>query len=107
MDDVQLGEVIASRQLVADRKDGSSFPVVIRLGAPRRDCDPTGDWVCPCQLDGLEGSRVWMIHGIDAVQALQLAFVGLKGQLVSLAEAEGLTFTWLGESGIAPTGIFD
>lgn len=105
MVDIQLGEVIAHRDVVADRKDGSSFPVAVRLWAPRRDSDPAGDWVCPCRLDGLGESRVWMIHGIDAVQALQLAFVCLKGQLAAVAEEEGLTFTWLGESGLAPGDV--
>lgn len=105
--DSQLGEIIAHRELIADRKDGTSFPVVVRIGAPRRDSDPDGDWVCPCQLDGLGESRVWTIHGIDAVQALQLAFVCLKGQLVAMADEASLSFTWLGESGIAPARIFD
>ncbi|MFE2285430.1 DUF6968 family protein [Streptomyces sp. NPDC059443] len=105
MVDVPFGEVVASRELVADRKGGSSFPVVVRVGAPRRDTDPDGDWVCPCQLEGLGESRVWLIHGIDAVQALQLALFCLKGQIAAIAEPEGLTFTWLGESGIAPADI--
>lgn len=47
--------------------------LVIIIGKPRRDPDPTGDWMCAYLVEGLPGARRRYAHGIDSLQALQMA----------------------------------
>ncbi|MGW5115256.1 DUF6968 family protein [Streptomyces noursei] len=89
----ELGQVIASRELVFSTLDGTRFPVLLEVGAPCRD--PEGpDWYCPCRITGYPGvtDRVTAIFGVDSLQALHCALIRFPAELNGAA---GLTF--LGE----------
>ncbi|MFD7597433.1 DUF6968 family protein [Kitasatospora sp. NPDC059812] len=89
----ELGQVIASRELVLTAPDGTQSPVLLEVGLPCRD--PEGpDWYCPCRITGHPGvgDRVTAIFGVDSLQALQLALTRFPGELSGLNDAAGLTF---------------
>lgn len=62
-------DVIASRSFELRNEDGTSSPVVARIGRPRRD---TLDYRCDYEIEGLSEMRALYIRGIDEVQALWL-----------------------------------
>ena len=74
---ISLGPIIAERQLVL----ASGRFVFARLGRPRRST--AGPWECAYQVAVSRASRVRRAVGEDAMQALLLAFVGLRAQLVA------------------------
>ena len=81
--------------------------VVLTLGKPRRDPQQGGDWMCSVLIEGVPQQRRRRIHGIDAIQALQLAMLYARHRL----DATKLPLTWLdgepGDIGLplsAPTG---
>ncbi|MGH7267313.1 MAG: DUF6968 family protein [Candidatus Rokuibacteriota bacterium] len=83
------GAVVGARRL---RRPGSRRTVLVRVGMPRRS---GRDWVVPFQLRGLAPSRIRYSYGVDALQALMLAFEGIRVTL----ETRGKALTWLGEPG--------
>jgi hypothetical protein len=85
-----LGPVIARRELA---RVGSSRPVMVEIGKPRRR--RTGEWACPYRIRGLGHAAVKHAYGEDAVQALQLAFDGVRVHL----EPHGTRLSWVGEAG--------
>jgi hypothetical protein len=85
---------IAERRLAVVGEPGREFVIV--LGKPRRDPDPTGDWMCPYFVEGLSPARRRFAHGADSLQALQMAIEAAKYRI----EASGLVCTWAdGEPG--------
>ncbi|MEU8774165.1 hypothetical protein [Streptomyces sp. NPDC048606] len=100
-----IGEIVARRDLRATAPDGSSFPVSLQVGTPRPDPTPGGDWVCPCRVEGLDGSSVSEIHGVDGLQALALAVDTVRIRLRHLAEAGNLTFVWGDEAGLSAAEV--
>jgi hypothetical protein len=55
--------------------------IVLEIGRPFLDPDPTGDWMCPYILHGMEGAAVKFVHGIDGVQALLGAMRSARSDL--------------------------
>src|SRR5260370_42169342 len=70
---VALGKVIASRVLV--NRD-TRRRVTVSIGSPTHIGDGW-DWVCPYKISGLGHTIHDHVHGIDALQALQLVSVAL------------------------------
>jgi hypothetical protein len=70
-------EVIAERVLTATI-NGKPFDVSVRFGKPMPN--PSGEWACPYQINGLGIETVRRACGIDAVQALQLAMFAAGGR---------------------------
>ena len=67
--------------------------IVLTIGRPRAS---RGDWACTVLIEGTAKPQRRRIHGIDAMQAIQLAMVYARQQL----DASGLSLTWLdGEPG--------
>jgi len=66
--------------------------VVIVVGKPRLDPDPTGDWMCPYLVVGLPHARRRYAHGIDSLQALQMAIEAARVAI----HAAGLVCTYSG-----------
>lgn len=90
---MELGQVVAERQIEGVAPDGSGFEVVIRFGAPRPDpLSDNGDWQCPHQIVGLDDDSIGAAYGVDSLQALLLSVYAVR---VKLAES-GSTFDWLG-----------
>jgi uncharacterized protein DUF6968 len=90
---MELGEVVAERQIDGVAPDGSPFEVVIRFGVPRPDpLSSNGDWVCPHQIVGLGDEETDPVYGADSLQALLLSVYAVR---LKLAESDG-TLDWLG-----------
>lgn len=64
--------------------------VVLTIGKPRPHADPSGDWMCSVLIEGIPKARRRRIHGVDAIQALQLAMEYARRTL----DASGLVLTW-------------
>lgn len=90
---MELGEIVAERQIEGVAPDGSRFDVVIRFGAPRPDpLSSNGDWECPHQIVGLGDDTVRAAFGVDSLQSLLLSVYAVR---IKLAES-GHTLDWLG-----------
>jgi hypothetical protein len=83
---VPLGAVVARREL----RTASGDPVVVLVGTPVHVGDGW-DWVCPFRIEGLGEPADAQAHGIDALQALQLASTAIRGAL----ERSGAPLRWL------------
>lgn len=93
-----INPVLAERELEASDRDGNILPrVVVRFGMPERDPEPGGDWMCAVQILGIEEDDPINAYGVDAVQAIQLAFQLAAIRLLS-APGRGITLSWLGGS---------
>ena len=93
--DTAVGEVLAEREYEAtDINGGAPRKVVLRIGMPRPDPQPGGDWVCPVQVVGMGDDDVLEVPGVDAVQALHLA-MAMAGVRLTYPP-KGTTITWLG-----------
>lgn len=97
----ELGEVIAERQVDAIAGDGTFTTVVLRIGKPRPDPLPGGDWCCTRQILGLGDEKVAASFGADSLQALLLCVYGLRLTLDERADAASLRLNWLGQPDLA------
>jgi hypothetical protein len=88
-------DVIASRFLELRHEDGTSSPVVVRIGRPRRD---DVDYRCDYEVEGLSEVRALHVRGIDDVQALWLALVGVGVELRSSDEGKAGRITFNGKA---------
>jgi uncharacterized protein DUF6968 len=93
----EIVDPVAVRELEAQSPDGASTPVFVRFGRPEPDPTPGGDWQCPFQIVGIGEDAVQFAFGVDAVQALQLAFVAVGARLFAAQDPQR-TITWLGMS---------
>lgn len=84
---VPIGAVIARREL----RTAAGEPVVVVVGAPVHVGDGW-DWVCPFRIEGLGDDVTAQVHGIDALQTLQLVTPAVRGAL----ERVGVPLRWLG-----------
>jgi hypothetical protein len=90
---MDLGTVVAERQIEGVSADGSRFEVVVRFGTPRPDpLSTNGDWLCPHQIAGLGDGAVAGAYGVDSLQALLLSVYSVR---LKLAES-GVTLDWMG-----------
>jgi hypothetical protein len=72
-------DVIAERMLELRVAD-ATIPVAVRLGRPRQG--PAGDaWICEYEICFGVECRSMGMHGIDAMQALQLSLATLDVEL--------------------------
>ena len=74
---LKLGKIVAERILTGESKRRER--IIVRVGMPRKAIPQ--DWVCPFQISGIHGSRVYPAYGVDAIQALQLALEAIRLQL--------------------------
>ncbi|WP_437508345.1 DUF6968 family protein [Sorangium sp. So ce1099] len=90
-DDTPL-EPIAERRLSVVGEPGRM--VTVTIGKPM--LKPSGDWACPVDIQGIPDPARDSAYGVDAVQALQLAFETARQSL----KKSGLPVTWCdGEPG--------
>ena len=92
MDRIDLGSVIAERQLLYSDPENGSRLVRVLLGAPR-ESPGGGEWYCPWQILGIGGEKVLAAYGIDAVQSLQLAMTMIGANLYAHAD-QGRRLSW-------------
>jgi hypothetical protein len=86
-----VNDPIAARTLHVEGDPASV--VAVTIGRPFQDPDPRGDWICPLDIQGIPDSGEEQVHGIDACQAIELAFVGARQKL----DRSGLHLVWAGQ----------
>lgn len=91
-------DVIASRTLQLRHEDGTTSPVVVRIGRPHAD---TVDYRCDYEIEGLSKMRALRIGGVDEVQALWLALVGVGVELRTSAEGKEGRLAFNGEKDLS------
>jgi len=89
-------DTIALRTLELRREDGSSSPVLARVGRPR--AVDGADYRCEYEIDGLATPRRSHAYGIDEVQALWLALVRLGVDLQTSSEGKAGRIALHGEA---------
>ncbi len=87
---VTIGTVIAKRVLTLS----GGGKVTVELGKPRRFRGGPPDHYCPVRIRGLGDDYVSCAAGVDAVQALQLAFHHIGTMLYSSEEAKAGKLSW-------------
>jgi len=86
--------VIARREYQLSTAEGHTS-VVVSIGAPALIPDaPHGDWYCPWQAVGPDGTRELHACGVDSLQSLLLAVSMIRVTLQHDATLEG-ALTWL------------
>ena len=65
--------------------------VVLTIGKPRPGPRGDGAWMCSVLIEGIPPGRRRRVHGVDAIQALQMALEYARRKL----DASGLGITWL------------
>ena len=83
MSQIELGEVIATRELQLSAAGGPDRIVSVRIGKPRPFSDGR-DYFCPYQITGVGDEKVSAAAGIDSVQALQLVMTAVGADLFAL-----------------------
>jgi hypothetical protein len=92
-----IGEVIARRELYIAKDDGPNQEVIVLVGKPQPFPD-LRDYYCPYQILVAGKSRIRYAAGIDTVQALELAFRAIGGDLYALNQANHDKLRWLDET---------
>ncbi len=62
----------------------SERSIVVSIGRPELDPDPTGDWICPVYIEGIEDAGPHFVHGADSLQALLLTTELIRNKLDDL-----------------------
>jgi len=89
--EIELGEVIANRELNYKSTNGEQS-LIVKLGKPRLDSKPGGDWECPIQI----GEKIKLGYGVDSYQALLMAIQLVSIDLKYLKDKQKLNLNWLG-----------
>jgi hypothetical protein len=91
-------DTIATRTLELRHDDGTTSPVLVRIGRPR----PTAvDYCCDYEIEGLSKKGTLHVFGVDEVQALWLALVGAGLELRSSDEGMQGRITLDGEADLS------
>ncbi|GAA3624363.1 DUF6968 family protein [Flavivirga jejuensis] len=82
---IKLDEAIAKKKLNYNSSFGEQS-LIVKLGKPRADPRPGGNWECPIQI----GEKIKLAFGVDAFQALLMALRLISIELKNLKDKEGL-----------------
>lgn len=89
------GSIIASRSYDVRQRDGSTTTATIQFLQPEQVC--IGEWKCGVIIEGLSGfTRPAWPRGVDAFQALLLAFWFAEAALLGSEEHRSRRLTYLG-----------
>jgi len=81
---------LAARTIIAIEPNSTERMITLRVGIPL-EVSPD-EWVCACTMDGYH-ENLGPIHGVDAWQAIQLAF-NLQHQLLGYLAEKGTKFIY-------------
>jgi hypothetical protein len=98
MNNGQLGEVVAERELEFIASDGSRQSVKVLLGKPIQE--ENGPWYCPYLIQGESFHRQFRIAGEDSMQSMLLAQKIIAVELEALARDNRGSFTWFGDANL-------
>lgn len=91
-----LGDIVAERCIDVEDASGAAHEARIQIGKPVEDPRPDGDYLCPFRVVGLGDGAVRCAYGVDAVQAMMLAFK-MIGAVLEHHRNAGATLSWLGD----------
>ena len=94
----EVGDVIAIREMEFRANDGSIEKASIKVGRPFED-DEGLSWVCPYELSTESRKKVFGMHGIDPLQALDLTLKTLSTEVEYWERTQKGKFFFLGEEG--------
>ncbi|KQQ83698.1 hypothetical protein ASF73_16885 [Xanthomonas sp. Leaf131] len=90
---LSLGPIIAKRDFMFIRADGSREAVTLSIGAPFSGGGD--DWVCPYLIKGDSFQRFFRMFGVDSMQALMLTLNILQDEMDTLARKHAGAFQYL------------
>lgn len=93
-DDTPLEPIAERRLAVVGEPDRT---VTVTIGKPVQK--PSGDWACPVDIQGIPTPARDSVYGVDAVQALQLAFETARQSLKNSGLALAMEGMDAGETG--------
>ena len=96
---LQLGAIIASRDLTFTRPDGTVEPVIVSIGAPVPDGEDS--WLCPYLIQATSFQKLFRMVGVDSMQALILTTHIIADELDALARKHGGTFHYFDDIDLA------
>ncbi len=94
----EIGSIIATRDLVFIREDGSSESVILNIGVPYKT-DIESECFCPYQIISKSRNKLYGMVGIDTLQALELTMKTLNCELDYCERTFKGKFHFLGEEG--------
>jgi hypothetical protein len=83
--------MIVANRILKLRRDGTDTDVAIRIFSPRPDQD---HWMCEYEIDWPEGMRKFAAHGLDSVQALELALKMIGSEIYTSEYHESKMLSW-------------
>jgi len=96
MEVIELGTLIAQRELELIDEGGTKSTIVVRIGMPKKFTD-SSDFYAPYMICGIGGEEVWYAAGIDAVQALQLSLKMIGAELNAFRLKLNVDIKWEGD----------
>ena len=94
---MEIGQVIAERVMVFVRDTGEREAASLRVGLPVKIKDET--WYCPYELRTDSRVKAFGMHGVDALQALELAMKTLRVEVDYWERHQNGKFHFLDEEG--------
>ena len=83
--------VIATRML-AFRNGNENLNVAVRIFAPEQE-KPRA-WSCAYEIDWPDGTRKFVAHGVDAVQAIELALTMIGSEIYTSGYHQSKSLMW-------------
>lgn len=94
---IEITQVVAERTMVFVRKAGERESASLRVGLPVMIDEDT--WYCPYELRTDSATKVFGMHGIDALQALELTMKTLGVEVAYWEKSKSGRFYFLDEEG--------
>jgi hypothetical protein len=102
---IDVGEIIAIRDLNFTDSSGAHRTVSVTIGKPQPFPDDEGGYYCAFRISSIDLEKLKYAAGTDAIQALQLVMPMIAANLKLLeSEARG-NLTWSGGSPEDPIGF--
>jgi len=95
--DLDLGTIIAKRDLRYSDPESGSRAVQVLLGTPQ-ELSLGREWCCPWRIIGIGDEKVRAAYGVDAFQCLQLVMIMIGATLYARAGDE-TRLSWEGKPG--------
>ena len=94
---MEITQVIAERTMLFARSTGEREAASLRVGLPLRIDEDT--WYCPYELRTDSARKAFGMHGIDALQALELTMKTLSVEVAYWEKSKSGKFHFLDEEG--------
>ena len=89
-------KMICERVLEHTSPDGRETDLEVKIYLPIEDSREGGDWECSFSIKGSEVDLQKTMYGVDSVQALMHAIMGIDAHLKNIAKTSKAKITWFG-----------